>query len=133
MTEKRQEWNPLFEDVLSNQIAAYDRVRSRCPIAHSEQLHWSLFRHQDVMRVLHSPNVFSNAVSGHLAVPNGFDPPEHTAYRRIIDSYFSALSAWQSSSRCAGRSPTPRTICFMVLASTFALARPWHGLNCGLS
>lgn len=90
MTEKRHEWNPLSEDVLSNQIAAYDRVRSRCPVAHSEQLHWSLFRHEDVMRVLHSPNVFSNAVSGHLAVPNGFDPPEHSAYRRIIDSYFSA-------------------------------------------
>lgn len=42
------------------------------------------------MRVLHSPTAFSNAVSGHLAVPNGFDPPEHAAYRRIIDSYFSA-------------------------------------------
>jgi cytochrome P450 len=62
----------------------------RCPVAHSEQLHCSLFRHEDVMRVLHSPNVFSNPVSGHLAVPNGFDIPEHTAYRRIIDSYFSA-------------------------------------------
>ena len=90
MTDKRHEWNPLSEDVLSKQIAAYDRVRSRCPVAHSEQLHWSLFRHEAVMRVLHSPNVFSNAVSGHLAVPNGFDPPEHTAYRRSIDSYFSA-------------------------------------------
>jgi cytochrome P450 len=82
VTKKGHEWNPLSEDVLSNQIAAYDRVRSRCPVAHGGQLHWSLFRHEDVMRVLHSPNVFSNAVSGRLAVPNGFDPPEHTAYGR---------------------------------------------------
>jgi cytochrome P450 len=85
VAEKRHEWNPLSEGVVSNQIAGYDLVRSRCPVAHSEQLHWSLFRHEDVMRVLHSPTVFSNAVSGHLAVPNGFDPPEHMAYRRMID------------------------------------------------
>jgi hypothetical protein len=39
VTEKLHEWNPLSEDVLNNHIAAYDRVRSRCPIAHSEQLH----------------------------------------------------------------------------------------------
>jgi hypothetical protein len=40
------------------------------------------------MRVLHSPNVFSNAVSGHLAVPNGFDPPEHTlALDRITKAH----------------------------------------------
>jgi cytochrome P450 len=42
------------------------------------------------MRVLNNPRQFSNVVSNHLAVPNGFDPPEHTAYRRIIDAYFSA-------------------------------------------
>jgi cytochrome P450 len=42
------------------------------------------------VRVNNNPNDFSNAVSNHLAVPNGFDPPEHKAYRRIIDPYFSA-------------------------------------------
>jgi hypothetical protein len=47
VTEKRHEWNPLSEDVLNNQIAAYDRARSRCPVAHSEQFHWSLFRHEE--------------------------------------------------------------------------------------
>ena len=57
--KKGHEWKPLSEDVLSNQIAAYDRVRSRCPVAHSEQVRWSIFRHEDVMRVLHSPNVFN--------------------------------------------------------------------------
>jgi hypothetical protein len=37
VTEKRHEWNPLSEEALNHQIAAYDRVRSRCPVAHSEQ------------------------------------------------------------------------------------------------
>jgi hypothetical protein len=84
------EWEPTSEFLRQDQIAGYDQVRSRCPVAQSEQLHWSLFRHEDVMRVLNNPRQFSNVVSNHLAVPNGFDPPEHTAYRRIIDAYFSA-------------------------------------------
>jgi len=42
------------------------------------------------MRVLQNPEVFSNVVSGHVAIPNGMDPPEHTEYRRIVDKYFSS-------------------------------------------
>jgi cytochrome P450 len=65
-------------------------MRRRCPVAYSEFLGWSLFRHQDVVRVLLDHETFSNAVSRHLSVPNGMDPPEHTPYRRIIEPYFSA-------------------------------------------
>src|SRR5690606_10146250 len=43
----------------------------------------------DVLHVLHDHERFSNAVSRHLNVPNGMDPPEHTDYRRIIEPYFS--------------------------------------------
>ena len=46
------DWDPLSADTLDNQIAAYDAVRQRCPVAHSDSLHWSLFRHADVKRVL---------------------------------------------------------------------------------
>jgi cytochrome P450 len=42
------------------------------------------------MRVLLDHETFSNAVSQHLSVPNGMDPPEHTVYRKIIEPYFSA-------------------------------------------
>lgn len=31
---------------------------------------------------------FSSAVSEHLSVPSGMDPPEHTPYRSIIEPYF---------------------------------------------
>ena len=84
----KPEWDPRSEDVARDQRAAYDQMRERCPVAYSELLQWSLFRHDDVTRVLHDHESFSNAVSQHLAVPNGMDPPEHTAYRRIIEPYF---------------------------------------------
>ncbi len=82
-------WDPREGSVLNDQIAAYDRIRESCPVAHSDYLGWSLFRHADVMRALTDTETFSNAVSScHVAVPNGMDPPEHTEYRRIIDPYF---------------------------------------------
>lgn len=83
------EWDPKSKAARGDQISVYDDMRRRCPVAHSDYLHWSLFRHADVMQVLENPRAFSNVVSDHLAVPNGMDPPEHTEYRRIVDSYFS--------------------------------------------
>jgi cytochrome P450 len=47
-----------------------------------------VLRHEDVKRILDDPATFSNAVSAHLSVPNGMDPPQHTEYRRIIEPYF---------------------------------------------
>ena len=60
----------------------------RCPVAQIEPTVWSLFGHADVTRALLDPATYSSAVSAHLAVPSGIDPPEHTDYRRIIDGYF---------------------------------------------
>ena len=82
------DWNPRSEDVLRDQLSAYDEMRENCPVAYSEFMQWSVFRHEDVERVIHDHGTFSNAVSQHLAVPSGMDPPEHTVYRRIIDRYF---------------------------------------------
>ena len=82
------DWDPRSDAVLRNQLAAYDEMRERCPVAHSDLLGWSLFRHADITRVLNDPETFSNVVSRHRAVPNGMDPPEHTEYRRILEPYF---------------------------------------------
>lgn len=84
----RPDWEPTSQPVLDNQISAFDDMRQRCPVAHSDYLNWSLFRHSDVIRVLNDHETFGNAVSAHLSIPNGMDPPEHTAYRQIIDRYF---------------------------------------------
>ncbi len=84
----QQDWDPRSDAVLRDQRAAYDEMRERCPVAYSDFMGWSLFRHEDIVRVLNDPDTFSNAVSRHLSVPNGMDPPEHTEYRRIIEPYF---------------------------------------------
>ncbi|MEO8418800.1 MAG: cytochrome P450 [Methylophilaceae bacterium] len=84
----KPDWDPRSEDVSRDQRGAYDGMRERCPVAYSELLQWSLFGHEDITRVLHDHETFSSAVSQHLSIPNGMDPPEHTAYRRIIEPYF---------------------------------------------
>lgn len=86
--ERRQDWDPRSAEVLRDQRAACDEMRERCPVAYSDFLGWSLFRHDDIMRVLNDPETFSNAVSRHLSVPDGMDPPRHTEYRRLIERYF---------------------------------------------
>ncbi len=95
------DWDPRAEKVLRDPSAAYDEMRERCPVAYSDYLQWSLFRHEDITRVLNDHHTFSNAVSRHLSVPNGMDPPEHTAYRRLIESYFSPerMEAFESTCR----------------------------------
>lgn len=82
------DWDPRSEEFLRDQRMIYDRMRECCPVAYSELMGWSLFRHEDVTRVLQDHEAFSNSVSKHRSVPNGMDPPEHTAYRRIIEPYF---------------------------------------------
>jgi cytochrome P450 len=77
-----------------------DELRHRCPVAHSEALGWSLFRHRDVMRALADHATFSNVVSARRAVPNGMDPPEHTEYRRVIEPYFSPERMRALEPRC---------------------------------
>lgn len=69
-------------------IAATDGLRARCPVARGGANLWYLLRHGDVTRVLHDHETFSNAVSAHPAVPNGMDPPEHTAYRSAVEPLF---------------------------------------------
>jgi cytochrome P450 len=87
--QPQPDWDPKSADVQRDQRAAYDQMRRRCPVAYSEFLGWSLFRHEDVARVLDDQRTFSSAVSRHLNVPSGMDQPEHTAYRGIVERYFS--------------------------------------------
>ncbi|MEO8653311.1 MAG: cytochrome P450 [Ramlibacter sp.] len=95
------DWDPRSDEVLRDQRAAYDAMRARCPVAYSDDMQWSLFRHADISRVLLDHESFSSAVSQHLSVPSGMDPPEHTAYRRIIEPYFGPerMSAFEPACR----------------------------------
>lgn len=98
-----QDWDPRAPEVLTDQIAAYDAVRRRCPVAYSDFLGWTVFEHADALRVVHDHETFSNVVSRHLSVPNGMDPPAHTPHRRINERYF-------TDDRMAAFEPTCRLI-----------------------
>ncbi len=81
------DWDPRDVSVLGDQRRAYDAMRERCPVAYSDFLDWSLFRHQDIVSVLAEPATYSSA-SPHRAVPNSLDPPEHTRFRGVLEPYF---------------------------------------------
>lgn len=82
------DWDPRAPEVLADQVAAYDGMRARCPVAHGAQGNWTVFGHADTIRILDDPGTFSSAVSAHPAIPNGMDEPEHTRYRAVVDRYF---------------------------------------------
>jgi len=63
-------------------------MRERCPMAHNEFTGWSLFRHEDVVRVVADPETYSSAAR-HPAIPNGMDPPEHGQYRDALAPHVS--------------------------------------------
>jgi cytochrome P450 len=106
----RPDWAPRSDAVLSDQIKAYDAMRCRCPVAYSDYLGWSLFRHEDVVQALDDHQTFSSVVSSHLSVPSGMDPPRHTAYRRLIERHF-------KPERVAGFEPSCRMISSDLVSS----------------
>lgn len=98
---RSQDWDPKSAAVLRDQRAAFDEMRERCPVAYSDLLGWSLFRHEDVVRVLNDPDTFSSVVSRNLSVPNGMDPPEHGSYRRVIEHYFAPQAMQAFEPQCS--------------------------------
>jgi cytochrome P450 len=100
----QQAWNPQDDRVLRDQRSAYDEMRARCPVAHSEVMGWSLFGHADVTAVTGDPVAFRSATP-RLAIPNGMDPPEHTDYRHGLEPSFTSdrLAAFEPCSRQIAR------------------------------
>ena len=79
-------WDPQAPEVQADQRAAFDQLRARCPLAHSAGT-TTVFGHPEVMQVLQDHATYSSAVSKHPAVPNGYDQPQHTAYRQALDHF----------------------------------------------
>ena len=93
------DWDPRAASVQEDQRRAYDDMRERCPVAASEFLGWSLFRHQDVIDVLADPRTYSSA-SRHPAIPNGMDPPDHRPFRDALAPHFSTDRMIAMEPRC---------------------------------
>lgn len=110
------DWNLHAPAVRQDPLAAYDALRERLGVAYGETLHYSVLRHADVLRTLQEHATFSNAVSAHVAVPNGMDPPQHTAYRAAIEPFFTA-------EKVTAFAP----VCQQVLDDLLAQVRSHHG------
>lgn len=82
------DWNARGRTVRRDPLAAYDEMRGRCPVARGTDGSWTVFTHADVMAVALDHDTFANGVSAHLQVPNGLDGAEHSAFRAVIDRYF---------------------------------------------
>ncbi|WP_324649284.1 cytochrome P450 [Georgenia sp. H159] len=82
------DWNPRGPSVRRDPLAAYDGMRSYCPVARGVSGAWTLFAHADVTGAARDSQTYSNAVSRYLQVPNGLDGPTHTSYRALVDRYF---------------------------------------------
>ena len=56
MTQQTEEtyydWNSRSPEVQEDQIAAYDSMRTRCPVAHDEFMGYTLFKNEDVRHAL---------------------------------------------------------------------------------
>jgi cytochrome P450 len=113
MTERTgPDWDPRDPSVLGDQQRAYDEMRARCPVAHSDFLGWSLFTHRDVVEAVRDTVTFSSATK-RRAIPNGMDPPEHTVYRQLLNPFF-------TSERMAAFEPRSREIASALLGPILA-------------
>ncbi|VEG57696.1 cytochrome P450 [Mycolicibacterium aurum] len=69
-------------------------LRALGPVLHGDGWYY-LTRREDVLAALRSPEIFSSRIayddmiSPVPLVPLGFDPPEHTRFRRILHPFFS--------------------------------------------
>ncbi|KUI11372.1 cytochrome [Mycobacterium sp. GA-1285] len=90
LTQVRYEDLPMARD----RGAGWAKLRELGSVLHGEG--WYYFtRREDVLAALRDPETFSSRtdyddmISPVPLVPLGFDPPEHTRYRRILHPYFS--------------------------------------------
>ncbi|TYB57388.1 cytochrome P450 [Nonomuraea sp. PA05] len=93
------DFDPRAPETFTSAHEHYKELRSSCPVAHSTTYDggfWALFRYEDVKRVLDGRDLFTTSVQNTVPrfaftgrrPPLHFDPPEHTAYRRVINRFF---------------------------------------------
>jgi cytochrome P450 len=91
-------YDPLAPEVLSNPAGAHRYLREHCPVHHytgfDEKGFYTVSRHDDVQAVFSDVDLWSsNWGQGPIYTKEGglrSDPPEHTVYRKLTTSAFSA-------------------------------------------
>ncbi len=107
----RQNFDHLASEVAVDLPGVLARMRSLCPVAHSDQYggFWVVTRYEDVLRVAQDWETFSSASGLTVPVapilvrnlPVEVDPPVHRVYKRLINAYFTpaAIEPWEQSTR----------------------------------
>lgn len=49
------DWEPRSAEAQADQVAAYDAMRARCPVAYSRHGNWAVFGHADYVAILDDP------------------------------------------------------------------------------
>lgn len=93
------DWDPRDPVHLPDQRRTFDDMRERCPVAWSDFLGWSLFRHEDVVRVLADPETWSSESSSG-GIPDSLDPPEHATWRTAIEPFFTPAALATFAPEC---------------------------------
>jgi cytochrome P450 len=91
-------YNPFAEDVLTDPAGAYRYLRDQCPVHHFEGFgdkgFYTVSRHDDVRELFTDVDLWSsNWGQGPIYTKEGglrSDPPEHTVYRRLVTTAFTA-------------------------------------------
>ncbi len=117
------DFDPLEREDFDSANAEYRRMRSACPVAHSDTWggFWALMKHDDVaaaaadwrMFITSKQNVVPKVAFTGRRPPLHLDPPEHTPYRR-------ALSPLLTATQVERLRPVVRDICRDLLAKMAA-------------
>lgn len=86
-------WAPIVEDRVRTVDDVYGPLREGCPVLRSStDAYWVALRHEDVLAITRDTDTFSNVAPLYETrrPPLESDPPEHTAYRRMLNPYFSS-------------------------------------------
>ncbi|MCA1644661.1 MAG: cytochrome P450 [Chloroflexi bacterium] len=90
------DWDPEDPAMLEDISGTLAELRARCPVPYTQRTggYYAFTRYADIRAATRDPDTYSSAgeqlMDGLRRIPIELDPPEHTAYRRIMQPYFSA-------------------------------------------
>jgi cytochrome P450 len=87
------DWDPGARQSAPERMAQMDETRRRCPVAFSDRNggSYDVMKYEDLTRIALDPQTFCNSGQPRYSrplPPLEYDPPEHTAYRALLQRFF---------------------------------------------
>lgn len=94
--EPLEDWDPEGPEAWDDPVGVYRHLQQNAPLAYShsgrrQRSQWALTRYQDVVQAARDTETFKNGGSPRFAIPRlplESDPPQHTAFRRLMLPFF---------------------------------------------